>query len=205
MIGIDLSAQQIFSRLIAAAIVVTVHGVLVVVLARAMGDRGPVYDGRLSANPLRHIEPVGLVAMVITQFGWSRPVRLTPGALRLGFWSVPLVVLLSLAGVLLFALLLWMLRPLVFGLFPESATALVLNGLIERTAQVAVGFAILNLIPVPPLCAGLVWAAFLPSAYEWLEKRMLVVSIGLGLAVLALGPLLDGPVRELLRQLTAGI
>lgn len=205
MLGIDLSAERILTRVMAAAIVVTVHGILVVLLARAMGDRGPTYDGRLSLNPFRQSDLIGLVTIVISQFGWGRPVRLAPKALRLGPWSVPIIVALSLMGVVIFAWALWLLRPVVFTLLPENPLALAINGLIERTVRIAVGFAVLNVLPIPPLCAGLVWSAVFPQHYEWLEERRLMTSLAMGIAIVALAPFMVAPVLEAQRLLTAGI
>lgn len=205
MLGIDLSAEQILTRVMAGAIVVTVHGILVVLLSRAMGDRGPIYDGRLSLNPFRQSDLIGLVTIVISQFGWSRPVRLAPKALRFGPWSVPIIVALSLVGVVVFAWSLWLLRPVVFTLLPENSLALAINGLIERTVRIAVGFAMLNGLPIPPLCAGLVWSAVFPQRYEWLEERRVMISLAMGMAVVALAPFMVAPVLYAQRLLTAAI
>src|SRR5690554_4064921 len=152
---IDLSGQQIFYRLFAAIVVVTVHGLAAVLLARLLGDRGPQYDDRLSLNPFRHLDPVGMLSAVLTQFGWSRPPRLTTADLRGGVFGVVIVVLASLAVLLTLAKVLWMLRATVFAALPAASIGVVGVGLLERTAEMAVHVAVLNLIPLPPLGAGL--------------------------------------------------
>ena len=83
--------------------------------------------------------------------------------------------------------------------------ALAINGLIERTVRIAVGFAVLNVLPIPPLCAGLVWSAVFPQHYEWLEERRLMTSLAMGIAIVALAPFMVAPVLEAQRLLTAGI
>lgn len=195
---IDLSGQQIFYRLFAAIVVVTVHGLAAVLLARLLGDRGPQYDGRLSLNPFRHLDPVGMLSAVLTQFGWSRPPRLTTADLRGGVFGVVIVILGSLAVLLALAKVLWMLRATVFAALPAASIGVVGVGLLERTAEMAVHVAVLNLIPLPPLGAGLLIGAFAPHLYRWIEKRMMYFAIGIGLLTLSgmVGMILARPTRQ---------
>lgn len=195
---IDLSGQQIFYRLFAAVVVVTAHGLIVVVLARMLGDRGPQYDGRLSVSPFRHLDPVGMLSAVLTQFGWSRPPRLTVGDVRGGVFGVLIIILGSLAMLLVLAKVLWMLRGVVFGALPAASIGVVGVGLLERTAEMAVHFAVFNCIPLPPLAAGLLIGALVPDYYRWIEKRMMYFAIGIGLLTLSgvAGMILARPTRQ---------
>ncbi len=60
----DYSLQQLVLRLLAMVFVAAVHGVAVAGAAVAMGDPGPRYDGRLTPNPLRHLDMLGTLAGV---------------------------------------------------------------------------------------------------------------------------------------------
>ena len=46
--------------------------------ALKMGDESQRYRGRITINPLRHIEPVGFLALLVTGFGWAKPVQVNP-------------------------------------------------------------------------------------------------------------------------------
>ena len=50
------------------------HGLM----SYALGDPTPVKDGRISLNPLRHLDPMGVVCLVVLHFGWAKPVRIAP-------------------------------------------------------------------------------------------------------------------------------
>lgn len=197
---VDLSGQQVFFRLIAAVVAITLHGLFTVLLARALGDNGPRYDGRMTLNPFRHVDPIGLLAAFFTQFGWSRPPRLTPSHMRLNRFGIVLVVVLSLLAMLAVAKGLWLLRPVAFSLLPASSAGVVMVGLLERTAELSIYLVIVNLVPIPPLAMGLLIQAIAPDAYGWIEKRMLAFAIGVGLLCLFwLGPTLAGPARQFAR------
>lgn len=203
---VDLSAQQIFYRVFAAVVAVTLHGFVMVVLARLLGDRGPQYDGRLTLNPFRHIDPVGMLCAVLVLFGWSRPPKIDIAELKLGRWAVVILIVGSIAALLAFAAGLWAIRPLAFSLMPSSSTSYVAVGLLETTARMAVFMAVLNLIPLPPLTAGFLVLAAAPAVYRWIEKRMVFFSIAVGALCLfgAIPLALSGTARSVVALIAGG-
>ncbi|MDD3176014.1 MAG: site-2 protease family protein, partial [Candidatus Nanoarchaeia archaeon] len=57
----------------------SVHEYAHALVAVKLGDGTPKWEGRLTLNPLAHLDPVGLLALVLTRrFGWAKPVRVNP-------------------------------------------------------------------------------------------------------------------------------
>ena len=66
----DLSLHQLLIRAGACILITAIHGLTLAAIALALGDRGPQFDGRLTANPLRHLDFIGTPMMILFQLGW---------------------------------------------------------------------------------------------------------------------------------------
>ena len=75
---IDFSLQQLVLRFIAIVFIAALHGFAVAAAAGALGDPGPRHDGRLSINPLAHMDVVGTASGVLFSVGWIRPIAVDP-------------------------------------------------------------------------------------------------------------------------------
>lgn len=190
---------------IPALFAITLHEVAHGWMARGFGDRTAEMLGRLSLNPLRHIDPLGtvlvpgiLLAIGGPLLGWAKPVPVATKALRNPRWSVTLV---ALAGPLAnFAMaIVWC---LVFAAIVRLRGDETVAGWIVRMADagivVNVVLGLFNLLPVPPLDGGRVLAGLLPSAWgaqiEKFEPFGLVLVLGLS-ALGLLGWLFDPALR----------
>lgn len=160
--------QFIFSLLILVLSVV-IHEVSHGYAALFLGDRTAEYEGRLTLNPLKHIDPVGSIAFPLlglllggVVFGWAKPVPYNPYNLRNRRWGEAVVAAAGPASNVALAL--------VFGLFIRFY--LLPGGMMQGPAgilcavivAVNVTLALFNLVPVPPLDGSKILTSFLPES-----------------------------------------
>lgn len=131
-------------------------------VADRLGDRTARALGRLTLNPLVHIDILGLILLFIAGFGWAKPVPVNPynfrGNIKQG------MLLVSLAGPVSNFLLACLAAVLlaVLGANP------VLSTLLKTMIYINVVLAVFNLIPIPPLDGSKVLAGLLPGRQEWM-------------------------------------
>jgi Zn-dependent protease len=159
-------ANQVYELLIwlpAILIALTFHEYAHARVADVLGDDTPYYQGRLTLNPLPHIDWIGFLLLVLVHFGWAKPVQVNP----LNFRGVNMrtgMMLVSLAGPLMNILL------AIIGLLLLKYLPLVMTGenlymlarLLEPLVWINVILAAFNLIPVPPLDGSKILAGLLP-------------------------------------------
>lgn len=167
--------------LAAAAIVVVafpVHEMAHAAMAVALGDPTPRWQGRFTLNPAAHIDPVGAILILLTGFGWARPVQWNPRNLevdrRLG------IILVSLAGpvsnLVLAGVTILVLRfvPLIGQALPGFlAGSFMPGGFVFDFFQFFVFINVLlfvfNLLPIPPLDGSHILFALLGDAGRGLQ------------------------------------
>ncbi len=113
-----------------------------------MGDMTARRMGRLTLNPLAHIDPIGLLALLTIGFGWAKPVPYNPYNLRYPRLG-PFLVAFAGPGA---NLLLGMVAALLFGVFlPRLGSDNLLVFVLARLSYLNFGLMLFNLLPVPPL------------------------------------------------------
>ena len=166
----------------------TVHEYAHAWVATKLGDLTAKVNGRLTLNPLSHIDPIGAISMLIFRFGWSKPVPINEYNFEKRERDTALV---SLAGplsnvllLLLTALINYLVKPT--GLF---ATFVITFAMINTV------LAVFNLLPIPPLDGHKIVRAFLPKQirYYWeeLEKYQIVLLIILLAPVFPFGSIIS--------------
>jgi len=143
------------------------------------GDDTASLMGRVTLNPLKHIDPLGLVAFFVIGLGWAKPVPINPNRMRNIRWDPALVGLAGPASNILlcavFALGLRLLWPVVSN--SDPATQDILIKFFATGAWLNAALAFFNLVPIPPLDGSHLLAAFLPT---WaLEKYQSFARMGL--------------------------
>ena len=132
-------------------------------MAVAMGDEMPKYTGRLTLNPIAHIDPIGLIMLFVARFGWAKPVMINSDNFRNRRQGEVLTALAGPAANFVTAFVFLFLTALVLRLgLPVSQGLIIVFQLI---VIYNVNFGIFNLIPIPPLDGSRVITAFLPT--EW--------------------------------------
>jgi len=178
----DLTLQQLVLRLIAYVFIAAVHGLAVAAVAIAMGDQGPRYDGRLRFNPVTHLDIIGTASGVLFSVGWIRPIAIDPVQLRLGRVGLVIVVAAGAAATLLSALALRLVRPFLLPLLPDTASVTAF-ALIEVVGELSVWFALINILPLPPLTGAHLLVAAAPACEKLIGR--IAPYAGLVLALVA--------------------
>jgi Zn-dependent protease len=178
----DLTLQQLVLRLIAYVFIAAVHGLAVAAVAIAMGDQGPRYDGRLRFNPVTHLDIIGTASGVLFSVGWIRPIAIDPVQLRLGRVGLVIVVAAGAAATLLSALALRLVRPFLLPFLPDTASVTAF-ALIEVVGELSVWFALINILPLPPLTGAHLLVAVAPVCEKLIGR--IAPYAGLVLALVA--------------------
>jgi Zn-dependent protease len=189
---IDYTLQQFVLRLLAMVFVAAVHGFAVAGTTCALGDPGPRHDGRLTANPLPHLDVLGTLSGVFS-VGWIRPIAIDPALLRFGRAGLVLVVIAGAAATLASVAILRMVRPHLLPLLPDTTSALAF-AVIETIGEVSLWFALVNVLPLPLLTGAHLVVAIVPGAREGVRRVQPYAAVALaalavtGLAARALAP-----------------
>ena len=150
-------------RVIAIFLCLTVHETCHGLAAYALGDPTAKSMHRLSLNPLRHIDWIGLLMMFAVGFGWAKPVPVDPRYFKKPKQGMALTALAGpVSNLLLAAAALALLRGAVLVL-PGTNWAIWLVNFLLELSILSVGLGLFNLIPIPPLDGSKVLAAFLPD------------------------------------------
>ncbi len=203
MISILFSAGPFAFLLIFASLIIsiTIHEFAHAFAADKLGDPTPSLQGRLTLNPMAHLDPLGTIMILIAWFGWGKPVMFDPFNLKnprrdaaiIGFAGPISNILLAISlGILL-------------RILPQALLVTVVFGTIIRLNII---LAIFNLIPIHPLDGGKILVGFLPHelADEWnaiLNQYGMIILIFLIFPFTGTSPisLLLSPIINLLTRL----
>lgn len=134
-------------------------------MAMALGDDTAKRDGRISMNPLRHIDPLGFIMLVVVGFGWAKPVRVNMLRFRNPKLGMALTAFAGPASNLLLALLLSPLYGVLvaLGYAGDNTVMYYAVKLVATTIYLSLSLAVFNLIPFPPLDGSKIVEAVLPQ------------------------------------------
>lgn len=168
--------------IIALLVAITIHEFAHAAVADHLGDPTPKLAGRLTLNPLAHLDPLGTLMLFLFRFGWGKPVPVDPFNLRDPRRDQALISLAGPASNLILAVILSLILHLggapsghPRGVFVIPLISLLLNYLISPLIFLNVTLAIFNLLPVHPLDGFKIVHGFLPPelAAQWEELTSL--------------------------------
>ncbi|PIR48346.1 site-2 protease family protein [Candidatus Peregrinibacteria bacterium CG10_big_fil_rev_8_21_14_0_10_55_24] len=163
---------------IAILIALSVHEFAHGLVARRLGDPTAETEGRLTLNPLAHLDPLGTLMFLFVGFGWGKPVPVNPLYFRHPKRDTALV---SLAGPVSNLLLAWIgfsglvllgtsqLNPSLLGIIRTGSTGgivLVIEQILRDTIFINLALMAFNLLPIAPLDGSKVLHMFIPLRYE---------------------------------------
>ena len=186
--GLDWSyLVSMLTAVIPALICITLHEVSHGYVAHLMGDNTAKDAGRLSLNPIKHIDIMGLLMMVIFKVGWAKPVPINPRYFRNPLKAMTITAaagpLSNLLQMIFWALLLKALAAV--GFYDKFVISVCAAGISVNLMLMA-----FNLIPIPPLDGGRIVRGLLPRqagmAFDKIEPYgfmiLLVLMVGGGLS-----------------------
>ena len=151
-------------------------------VADKLGDDTPRRQGRLSLNPLAHLDPYGTFLMIFAGFGWGKPVEINPLNFNRKVSMKGGSAMVAAAGPIM-NFILAIVFSVLYGIllrtsFVTSTVGEVISNIILYIISMNVGLGVFNLIPLPPLDGSKILLALLPSrAQEWYEDNQRILYI----------------------------
>lgn len=139
-----------------------------------LGDPTPERDGRLSMNPLDHLDPIGTLALIFFHFGWAKPVRINSWYYKDRKKGVLMVSLAGVAANFLMAFIGLIGMGLIYkfaGYYAPKALIYLYN-FFNYFAVLNVGLGVFNLIPIPPLDGAKTFGILFKNDENYLDSRV---------------------------------
>jgi Zn-dependent protease len=212
-----IDARLIIEGLIILILSIAVHEFGHAWVADKLGDRLPRHEGRVTLNPVAHIDPIGTLLFPIIGlmngfgFGWGRPVRVNPGSFSRRFRMRTAHLMVAAAGPAMNILFGVLISLILFGLYIGGVVPAEEGGMyvaLSRAILLNFILAFFNLIPAPPLDGGTVLAGILPErllpTYERFSKYGIFVLFAF-LLIPTLSMLFLGPAKFLYTAWAGGV
>ncbi|OPZ40324.1 MAG: Peptidase family M50 [Synergistetes bacterium ADurb.BinA166] len=162
-------------------------------MAYLLGDPTAKRAGRLSLNPLHHLDPVGALMLLVFRFGWAKPVPVDPRYFKKPRRDMLLVSIAGVSGNFLTAFVFGAAARYFPDLFLANPTV---RQFVLLMILINLGLAVFNLIPIPPLDGSKLLYPLIPRSmlahYFWLERYgffVLIILMALGVVQAIMGPI----------------
>jgi len=154
--------------IVALVIVITVHECAHAWVANYLGDPTAKLAGRVSLNPLKHLDLMGTIMLFLIHIGWGKPVPVNPGYFRKPKRDNALTALAGPASNLILALILALPLKYLYAYIPPN-----LELFLATVLDVSILLFAFNMLPFPPLDGSKIIEIFIPRKYELAYKRYL--------------------------------
>lgn len=181
--GADIVDIVIFAALTVMSLLLslTVHECAHGWMAHKCGDDTAYMNGRVTLNPIAHLDPMGALSMLFIGYGWAKAVPVNFRNLRKPRRDIALVSLAGPVSNLILALIFTTLYTAAQVFLPANTFTTILFAAFYLTATLNVGLAAFNLIPLPPLDGSKVLACLLPpttaAKYLMWERYFYIVML----------------------------
>lgn len=159
-------------------VAITFHEYAHAFAADKLGDDTPRLQGRLSLNPLAHLDPIGSLMLLFVGVGWGKPVQINPNNFNRTVSISKGEAIVSAAGPIMNFILAIVFCIVYFviykfaGTFVDTQIGGIVLSIILSTVYINLGLGIFNLIPMPPLDGSKILKNFLPyRARAWMESN----------------------------------
>lgn len=183
----SIDVLQIITKILIIFLVLPIHECAHAWAAHKMGDETAAYSGRLTLNPLAHIDILGALCLLITGFGWAKPVPINPLKFKKQRFGIAITAAagpLSNLAVSFIAMIIYRIvlsLPGGSGYFLSSAGDItggfVILYILQFFILVNIGLAIFNLITIPPLDGSKIISYFTSAKLDrWIYEHQLIVN-----------------------------
>ena len=182
--NLDLSGLigTVLMRVIPALICITFHELSHGFVAYRLGDRTAKDMGRLTLNPIKHIDPFGLLMMLFAGFGWAKPVPVNMWNFKHPKRGMAVTALAGPVSNLVLASFFLAIGGVLYTVLQKSGIDNIILSMVIQTAYLNIAFAIFNIIPIPPLDGSKVLFSLLPNQAYY--KLMRYERYGMGLLLI---------------------
>lgn len=166
-------------RVLIIFMILPVHEFAHAFAARKLGDRTAENMGRLTLNPISHIDVFGAICLFLTGFGWAKPVPINPNRFKHYRSGVVITALAGPVSNLLAAYVGEVLLKIIANVASEDSSVLAsLYVILSYFVIINIGLAVFNLLPIPPLDGSQVVMTFLPYKYRVkIDQYQMYISI----------------------------
>ncbi len=142
---------DILISIIPALVCITFHELSHGFVAYRLGDPTAKMMGRLTLNPIKHIDIMGLIMMVVFKFGWAKPVPVDMGRFKNPKRDMAITALAGPASNIILAIIAFAIYGILFYWLWDSPTGEQILSMIYITGYLSIALAVFNLLPIPPL------------------------------------------------------
>ncbi|MCL2562747.1 MAG: site-2 protease family protein [Oscillospiraceae bacterium] len=185
-------------------ICLTIHELAHGAAALALGDDTAKRMGRLTLNPIRHIDPIGFLMLLIARFGWAKPVPVDMRKFRNPKFGMAVTALAGPVSNFLLAILILLFQVPIMRLVNGDGVGHYVGEILRMTAIISVFLGVFNLLPIPPLDGSKIVFSILPDKqHNWL-MRYERYGFFLLLVIVMFGFSPDGPLRTFMNTVLDG-
>lgn len=208
--------SRIFSLVLsipAVLLAITVHEFGHAFAAYKLGDDTPVRQGRLSLNPLDHIDPLGIAMLLFAHIGWGKPVQVDPRNYNRNISVEKADAIVSFAGPLMnfitaiiFALIYCAIYKFAGYSFLVSNIGYIIISIVASIVTMNIGLGVFNLIPLPPLDGSKIFLPILPrnTKYWFVQHEQMFYFIFLAIWITGIAGNIISPVINWITDLIVG-
>jgi len=174
MFGAGINPLELIFSLVALIVAITIHEFSHAFAAEHLGDPTPRLQGRLTLNPLAHLDPLGTILLILVRFGWGKPVVFDPYNLRNPRRDSAIISIAGPISNFLLAIVCAILAQLMLriGAAPNQTVSVILGllyGLLTQIVVMCIVLGVFNLVPIHPLDGFKIVEGILPEdqAKEW--------------------------------------